>query len=361
VTAAVVGLFRPFRYLLITPRLAALLTDDELRAVVSHEIGHVRKRHLLFYLVFMLTSLWLASNLLAWLPRLLMLTPGGMSLLARLLTSGESALLQAVAIGVALLFFVLYFRYVFGFFMRRFERQADVYCIAAGIGAQAMISTFAKLQAVLGERDDEPNWHHYSLAQRRAFLVACQDDPHVGVRFERRLRLTLAGTLAGLALLLAATFNPFSIRLGTAVDLRLMATLVEQRLAKEPRNPQLYSVAAEIAYERQLWPQAKRAYETALQLDRNQPEALNNLAWMLLTCPAPDLRDLPRALALAEEAVRQSPAPHIWDTLAEAYLANGRLADARQAALKALALADDNRDYYRTQLNKINARLAQNN
>jgi len=52
VTAGVVGLVSRFRYLLITPALMDLLNEDEIMAVTSHEAGHVKKRHHLFYMVF---------------------------------------------------------------------------------------------------------------------------------------------------------------------------------------------------------------------------------------------------------------------------------------------------------------------
>ncbi len=51
-TAGVMGLIKRFRYLLITPSLLQLLTPEELKGVVAHEIGHIRKNHMFFYLLF---------------------------------------------------------------------------------------------------------------------------------------------------------------------------------------------------------------------------------------------------------------------------------------------------------------------
>ena len=50
-TAGVMGVVPGLRYVLITPGLIEALTLEELEAVMAHEIGHVRKKHLLFYLV----------------------------------------------------------------------------------------------------------------------------------------------------------------------------------------------------------------------------------------------------------------------------------------------------------------------
>ena len=52
ITAGVMGLIRPFRYLMITEALLEYLSPEEVDAVVAHEIGHVRKKHLQFYLFF---------------------------------------------------------------------------------------------------------------------------------------------------------------------------------------------------------------------------------------------------------------------------------------------------------------------
>ncbi len=51
-TAAVMGLVRRFRYILVTDALLGLLTPGEIEAVIAHEIGHVKKKHLIFYLFF---------------------------------------------------------------------------------------------------------------------------------------------------------------------------------------------------------------------------------------------------------------------------------------------------------------------
>lgn len=53
ITAGVMGLVGKFRYILVTPALLGSLDDEELAAVILHEIGHVKHRHMLFYLVFL--------------------------------------------------------------------------------------------------------------------------------------------------------------------------------------------------------------------------------------------------------------------------------------------------------------------
>ena len=40
------------RYIMITKGLLILLDKDEVRGVIAHEMGHVRRFHVLFYLIF---------------------------------------------------------------------------------------------------------------------------------------------------------------------------------------------------------------------------------------------------------------------------------------------------------------------
>ncbi|TLN00158.1 hypothetical protein FDZ71_14770, partial [bacterium] len=51
-TAGIIGLVPRFRYLLVTPALLEALDEDEVAGVVAHEAGHVKHRHLWFYIIF---------------------------------------------------------------------------------------------------------------------------------------------------------------------------------------------------------------------------------------------------------------------------------------------------------------------
>ncbi len=82
-------------------------------------------------------------------------------------------------------------------------------------------------------------------------------------------------------------------------------------------------------------------YQQALRIEPDDPEALNNLAWLLATLAPADGGDPVRAVSLAEQAcqlTRDRVAPYL-DTLAAAYAAAGRFSDAIAAAEKALELA----------------------
>ena len=82
--------------------------------------------------------------------------------------------------------------------------------------------------------------------------------------------------------------------------------------------------------------------------------ALNNLVWLLATCPQTDLQDPERALTLAGRAVVLAPqSPFVLDTYAEALFLNHRIDEALAAAKKALELSRDRRDYYQDQVRRF--------
>jgi len=79
----------------------------------------------------------------------------------------------------------------------------------------------------------------------------------------------------------------------------------------------------------------------ALRLNPDSPDGLNNLAWLLATCPDVKVRDGARAIELAEHACQltQFKATVFLGTLAAAYAEAGRFNDATTTAQKACALA----------------------
>jgi len=79
---------------------------------------------------------------------------------------------------------------------------------------------------------------------------------------------------------------------------------------------------------------AIRCYRKAVEMDSNNPAALNTLAWALATTGKPDLREGQEAVELANKAVELTGArlPAFLKTLAVANAAAGHFSDAREAA-----------------------------
>jgi protein O-mannosyl-transferase len=82
-------------------------------------------------------------------------------------------------------------------------------------------------------------------------------------------------------------------------------------------------------------------YEAALEFSPHSILALNNLAWVLSTCPEAALRNGAKAVALAEKADQYSDRqnPIFTRTLAAAYAEAGRFNDAFETARRASQLA----------------------
>jgi tetratricopeptide (TPR) repeat protein len=96
-------------------------------------------------------------------------------------------------------------------------------------------------------------------------------------------------------------------------------------------------------------------------MNPEESHTLNNLAWLLTEKHNNDKKRLRESIELAQKASILKQAAFIWDTLAEAYLINGKYEAAADAARQALKLAkakvgltrDTNLDYYREKLERI--------
>ncbi|HVM50098.1 MAG TPA: tetratricopeptide repeat protein [Candidatus Acidoferrum sp.] len=89
------------------------------------------------------------------------------------------------------------------------------------------------------------------------------------------------------------------------------------------------------------YPAAIEAWSAALVLQPHSPDLLNNLAWLLATCPDQALRNGAEAVRLAEQACELTGRSRtlMLGTLAAAYAEAGKFADAVSTAQKACARA----------------------
>ncbi len=347
VTAGVVGLVPRFRYLLITPQLEQLLDEREILAVVSHEIAHVKKRHILYYLLFFSGFALLALAISAQVYLYFADPTAGLELI---LGAGlDMGMVNTMIMIMMVIFFFLYFRFVFGFFMRNFERQADTYVFDTGIGAEPMISSFMKLGVEIGDDSRKKNWHHYNIAQRIDFIRKCAAEPGLIKEHNKRINRSLTAFFASLVLVIALAF-PFSFPSSSGpldeAKIDKIFSMIQKVALVSPEevNPNYVNAIASVYYELERWGKTRQAYELSLNLEYNQPEVLNNLSWLLVTCPDTTFREPEKALLLAREAVRLSTTgqAHIYDTLAETLAANKFYKEAVEAAKKAMEIAEKN-------------------
>ncbi len=218
--AMVTGVLPRLRYVLLTDRLVADLTPQEIDAVFGHEVGHVKHHHLPFYLGFLMVSLTVV---------------GGIALLVigTLESQFQGLKFDHVEQGLAMLPLVAlmgpYIFLVFGFLSRRCERQADLYgCRAVSCdrpdceghgsedvhcvpgkpglcptGVRTFISALEKVARLNGISRDKPgwlqSWQHSTIARRVEFLQRVRADLTLERRFQRRVAFVKWGLVVGLA------------------------------------------------------------------------------------------------------------------------------------------------------------------
>ena len=102
-------------------------------------------------------------------------------------------------------------------------------------------------------------------------------------------------------------------------------------------------------------------YQAAIAIQPANAFFLNNLAWVLATCPNPQVRNGARAVELAQQAERFGGAgnPAILGTLAAAYTEAGRFPDALRTAQHALELATAQTNFAQVDILKANIVLYQ--
>ena len=106
-------------------------------------------------------------------------------------------------------------------------------------------------------------------------------------------------------------------------------------------TPEVHAQIAVMQAKQGKFQNAAGHYLEALRLKPDAPEVLNNLAWLLATCPDASVRDGTQAVKYAERAcelTHYSVTP-IVGTLAAAYAEAGRFDEAMATAQKACALA----------------------
>lgn len=349
-TAGVIGILPRWRYILITRGLLGVLSSDELKAVVAHEMGHVRRLHLpLFLLFFACFSLLVYAFHGPFVLLLLKLT-----LVFHLLdVAAESPSFFSLSYSAAVLIFLLiYFRYFFGYFLRNSERQADLYALRLIDHPFTLISSLQKIAFFSGQSKDLPNWHHFSIGERIAFLAAAYDNPALERRHNRKLYGSAAAFILLVITLSIASLQFTSSRTAQHWQQQLQMQALQQELPQISKNPRLYAVYGGLLLEQGHYQQAESVLQKALQRAPKDADVMNNLAWLYATSPPPYFQPR-KALRLAERAANLESTPYILDTLAQAYYVNGRYHEALQTIEKALRHKPADPHYFAKQKEKF--------
>lgn len=215
VNAAVMGVAAPFRYLLITDGMLEQMDDQRIEAVFGHEAGHIKRHHILFFLLFAFVSGCVITSV-------------GYRM------RGLDKTMQQVVIALTAGVLAVKWGVLFGWVSRRFERQADIFGVrtlaAAGVpcqldcqvhrpdhaedsqdplrtGSPLCISaahifgdTLNDVAALNRIPHEARSWRHGSIASRSRTVIRLAGDPAAVARFERRVhRVKVAIFAAALA------------------------------------------------------------------------------------------------------------------------------------------------------------------
>jgi Zn-dependent protease with chaperone function len=354
-TAGVMGIVPGLRYILITPALIETMSRAELEAVMAHEIGHVKKYHMLLY-VFLIAGFSLLVGLLAE-PFIYMFL--SLDFLNRLMaTSGISVEIVLVLAGAVplLVFMLLYFRFIFGYFIRNFERQADLFSLQTIGNGNALVSAFEKIAVLSGNIRNQHNWHHFGIGERIDCLKHAEREPERIGRHNRKVRYSLLAYAAILLFTVILVRQIPTEALAQRYQENFLEAVLLQKVKQEPDRALWQRLIGDLMLTRKMEDKALAAYQKAYSLEPVNPEIMNNLAWLLLTSDNLNLRDPLKALTLARVAATLQPKGHVLDTLATAYWANGLVAEAVRTEKQAAAVDTAQKRYYMAQIGKFTSR-----
>lgn len=372
ITAGIMGLWGKFRYILVTPAMINNLQPEEVDAVIAHEIGHIQKKHIHFYLLFFAGYIACVYSLFD--PVILLYYFEPLVKLVSFLGIDRGTSTTLVLSLVLIMVFLLYFRYVFGFFMRNFERQADIHVYNYLPDASALIRTFYRIAGFSRQSWDKPNWHHYSIKERVDFLNLCELDHQFIQKHNKKVKQMVQGYLVIMILICSVGYYLNFGEGKERINSFIAEKIINEQIEVEPGNIEILLVAADYYYNKAKFDKAILYYNTVIGLDSINIHALNNLAWLHATCSDTNFQDHHRALELATRALdaektmisqrmenqdQQSearpvtPSSYILDTYAEACFLNGRHEDALQAAKEALKGATDRKEYYQQQVTRF--------
>ncbi|MEM6458118.1 MAG: M48 family metallopeptidase [Planctomycetota bacterium] len=195
INAAVVGLFGPLRYILLSDGLLDQVGEEQVEAVLAHELGHVKLHHLA----------WLAAAALA-----LGVALSGLGEWALGAVSEPWILAVAAAAGLVA------WAAGFGWVSRRIERQADTFAVRHMAQASAthhetppevfdaasvdvMVDALQSVAVLNHVPPTRRSWRHGSIAWRQDYLRTLVGTPLSRAPIDRLMRRVNAALVVVLA------------------------------------------------------------------------------------------------------------------------------------------------------------------
>jgi tetratricopeptide (TPR) repeat protein len=113
-------------------------------------------------------------------------------------------------------------------------------------------------------------------------------------------------------------------------------------LELQPDNIEVHNIVGTVLIQQGRVVEAVEEWQKVLAIQPDNGNAMSNLAWVFATSPDQSLRDGPKAVELAQRALRISGGriPILFRTLAAAYAESGRFSEAIQTAQQGIELAN---------------------
>lgn len=189
-TAGVLGFIPPFRYLFFSASLLDILNIEEILGVVAHEIGHIKKKHGFLLLIILTTFPILLINsiyiFLLMLSQFFTTTEDFIEFL-----KSQNVIYLEIGLSILLITIsILFFRFIFAFFLRNLEREADLFALKLIGRAEPLISALYKIGEVTGQLFHR-SWHHFGLWERINYLKLAETDPTIIKSHSQKIRLLL--------------------------------------------------------------------------------------------------------------------------------------------------------------------------
>jgi len=185
-TAGVLGFLPGIRYLFFSSHLLEVLTPEEVLGVLGHEIGHIKRKHSLWLLILLINlPFFLLACLFVIMYVFYLIFPAEFNKVVNQDTFLQIAL--AVYFITASFFYV---RYAFAFFLRQFEREADVFSTLLLGSVQPLITALYKIGHLSGEIYKK-SWHHYGILERIEFLQGLTSPQEYLLKKGKKLRLSI--------------------------------------------------------------------------------------------------------------------------------------------------------------------------
>ena len=276
--AAVTGLLPRFRYILITDRLLRSLTPTEIEGVVAHELGHLKHKHIISYLIYSLCYFFGYAGFHHYAQRIYA-------------NWGNAEVWNSL---FTILFFGFYFVLLFRYLSRRFEHQADLYAVQLTKDPAAFLYALHKLSRTNRTPRAVRRWMellhtHPSIEQRQQFISRALAEEPRALRYLRTLPATYI--IRGLfpLLLLFCSYSVHTL-FASPTDIHREVSRqyvlerhyadaiqeLEKILKYEPENVEVLYQLALLHYEERDWPDAEERLQQILKT-HPQDEAATEL------------------------------------------------------------------------------------